>query len=162
MQQNGDSDVKTKVIRDIPISENGIIRISNKEYRGRPYTDLRLFQGALEDDVKYAPSIQGVLIEGELLGEVIEGFRHAKNKPSAKFPEGAYQHRTTAHDCFITEWDIYRFYKLYRDGNYYIEIRKMTIDNERKWKPYIRKGAVIEMRFADQVIEGLEQAKQIR
>ncbi|HOW59129.1 MAG TPA: hypothetical protein PLO78_05320 [Candidatus Omnitrophota bacterium] len=155
-------DFKTKVICDIPINEREIYRISNKEYRGMRHVDLRVFARAIEDPARLIPRIEGLWIERELLGDVIEGLTLAKNTPARRSLCGAEENRIIAWQFYISEWDIYRFYKLRKKDAQFVELRRMMLNVGRKWSPYYRKGTVIEMRLIERVIAGLERAKRAR
>jgi len=151
------ADFKTKFVCDVPINDREVYRISNKEYRDMKYVDLRIFVKAIEDN-KFTPRIQGLWIERELLEDAIEGLTLTRDAPIRRSLSGPEQHHIVVWQFYITEWDIYRFYKVRKKDSEFVEIRRMTMNVDRKWGPYDRKGLVIEMRLIDAVISGLKKA----
>lgn len=151
-------DFKTKVISEIPINDREVYRISNKEYRGMKHVDLRVFARTMEDEARLIPRIEGLWIERELLADVVEGLILSRDTPVRKGLTETEDNRIIVWQFYITEWDIYRFYKLRRGDEQFVELRRMMLNQDRKWGPYYRKGIVVEMRLIDQVIEGLKKA----
>jgi hypothetical protein len=59
-----------KIIKEIPKNKNETIVVSEKDFRGNTYIDIRVFYK--DEDEKLNPTKKGVMIKKELLGELKE------------------------------------------------------------------------------------------
>jgi len=158
----GYNDFKTKFICDVPINNREVYRISNKEYRGMKHVDLRIFSRAIEDKTRLVPRIDGLWIERELLEDVIEGLILTRDTPARKGLTETEDNRIVVWQFYITEWEIYRFYKIRKGDAQFVEVRRMMMAVAHNWSPYARKGIVIEMPLVSAVITGLKKAARMK
>jgi hypothetical protein len=59
-----------KIIKEIQKNKNETIVVSEKDFRGNTYIDIRVFYK--DEDEKLNPTKKGVMIKKELLGELKE------------------------------------------------------------------------------------------
>lgn len=69
-----------KIGADIPKKHSQMIRISENEFHGIRYVDIRQYY--LDDDGEWKPTRRGVTFPPDLIGEAINGLRKLSENPS--------------------------------------------------------------------------------
>ncbi len=145
------------VLADIPRSENDIYRISQKDYKGNRYLDLRIFFRAKDDKARLAPSAKGVCFAEKFREPVIAGLIKARTAPQAVRPEGVSVASVTVCDIPVSETEIFRISKGCGQKAAFIDIRKFW-SKDGSYFPSKRKGVSISESVLEDVILGLMPA----
>ena len=142
------------VLTDVPRSENDVYRISQKDYKGNRYLDLRIFFRAKDDRNKLVPSAKGVCFAEKFREPVIAGLIKARTAPQAVRPEGVSVASVTVCDIPASETEIFRISKGCGQKATFIDIRKFY-SKDGSYFPSKRKGVSIPESALEDVILGL-------
>ena len=142
------------ILADIPRSENDIYRISQKDYKGNRYLDLRIFFRAKDDRSKLVPSAKGVCFAEKFREPVIAGLIKARTAPQAVRPEGVSVASVTVCDIPASETEIFRISKGCGQKATFVDIRKFY-SKDGSYFPSKRKGVSIPESALEDVILGL-------
>ena len=142
------------ILADIPRSENDIYRISQKDYKGNRYLDIRIFFRAKDDKAKLVPSAKGVCFAEKFREPVIAGLIKARTAPQAVRPEGVSVASVTVCDIPASETEIFRISKGCGQKATFVDIRKFY-SKDGSYFPSKRKGVSIPESALEDVILGL-------
>ena len=144
------------ILADVPRSENDIYRISQKDYKGNRYLDLRIFFRAKDDRSKLVPSAKGVCFAEKFREPVIAGLIKARTAPQAVRPEGVSVASVTVCDIPASETEIFRISKGCGTKNAFVDIRKFFA-KDGAFIPSKTKGVSVQESALEDVILGLMQ-----
>ncbi|MFH0984880.1 MAG: PC4/YdbC family ssDNA-binding protein [Candidatus Omnitrophota bacterium] len=154
--QNAVQDVKQEIVvlADVPRSENDIYRISQKDYKGNRYLDLRIFFRAKDDKSKLVPSSKGVCFAEKFREPIIAGLIKARTVPQAVRPEGVSVASVTVCDIPVSGTEIFRISKGCGRKATFVDIRRFY-SKDGSYFPSKRKGVSIPESALEDVILGL-------
>jgi hypothetical protein len=148
-QNNG-----TKVIADIPRSENDVYRIACKEYKDRHFVDVRIFFRDREDRNRLIPTNKGICLDEARREEVIAGMIRARQADLGEKTDGEAVQSVVICDIPVSETEVCRISKGSGSKNTFVDVRRFFKKNG-EYVPYKRKGLSINVASLDDVITGL-------
>ncbi|MFH0986040.1 MAG: transcriptional coactivator p15/PC4 family protein [Candidatus Omnitrophota bacterium] len=156
-----DAEQEIVVLADIPRSKNDIYRISQKNYKGNRYLDLRIFFRAKDGKAMFLPSGKGVCFAEKFREAIIAGLIKARTAPQAVRTEGVSVASVTVCDIPASETEIFRISKGCGQRATFVDIRKFY-SKDGTYFPSKRKGVSIPESVLEDVILGLMPSSPAR
>jgi len=73
---------------DLPTSESSLIKVSEKEFRGETYVDVRRWVKSPYQDGQLVPTPKGIIFRWELVSHLIRALCHVKHSHNRRLKSG--------------------------------------------------------------------------